>query len=265
MNRTGLFVALAIAAVVGTVFGVYPELDIAIERWLFDAAGNGFWIGADHRSIQIRDFAAYLITAIAFVPAVAAIVKLVLPRSRLIVSGRAIILLLGTLALGPGLLTNLVLKDHWGRSRPIDVTQFGGKDTFVSWWDPRGDCPKNCSFVAGEPSGAFWTIAPASFAPPPWRALAYGAALAFGAGMGVLRMGAGGHFFTDVVFAGVLTFLLIWFVHGLLYRWRRTRVSDETVERMFERVAMPGHLLILRGLTRLRLLPRGPGADDRGH
>ena len=51
----------------------------------------------------------------------------------------------------------------------------------MPWWDPRGDCPKNCSFVAGEPSGAFWTLAPAALTPPAWRALAYGASLAFGA------------------------------------------------------------------------------------
>ena len=32
------------------------------------------------------------------------------------------------------------------------LTEFGGTGHFVPWWDPRGDCPKNCSFIAGEPS-----------------------------------------------------------------------------------------------------------------
>ena len=32
MNRTGLIITLAIAAVVGLVFGLYPQLDIAIAR-----------------------------------------------------------------------------------------------------------------------------------------------------------------------------------------------------------------------------------------
>jgi lipid A 4'-phosphatase len=66
--------------------------------------------------------------------------------------------------------------------------------------------------------------------------LAVGAALAFGAGVGILRMAAGAHFFSDVVFAGVFTFLLIWLTHGLIYRWRRTRITDETVERAIERL-----------------------------
>ena len=99
-----------------------------------------------------------------------------------------------TLALGPGLLTNVLLKSHWGRPRPIDIVAFGGDQHFVPWWDPRGECPDNCSFVAGEPSGAFWTLAPAALVPPPWRALATVAALAFGAGLGLVRAGGGGIF-----------------------------------------------------------------------
>ena len=39
-----------------------------------------------------------------------------------------------------------------------EITEFGGQEPFRPWWDPRGACPNNCSFVAGEPSGAFWTM-----------------------------------------------------------------------------------------------------------
>src|SRR4029453_4517896 len=140
-----------------------------------------------------------------------------------------------TLALAPGLVANMVFKEHWGRPRPIDVTEFGGDEHFRPWWDPRGDCPKNCSFIAGEPSGAFWTLSAATVVPPHWRALAHGAALAFGAAVGLLRLAAGAHFFYDVVFAGVFTFLLIWLTHGWLYRWPRTRITDAAVERVLER------------------------------
>ena len=62
------------------------------------------------------------------------------------------------------------------------------------------------------------------------------AALAFGAAVGVLRMAAGAHFFSDVVFAGVFAFLVIWLTHGWLYRWPRTRITDEAVERRIERM-----------------------------
>jgi lipid A 4'-phosphatase len=128
-----------------------------------------------------------------------------------------------TLAIGPGLVTNLLFKDHWGRARPIDVTEFGGSYPFTPWWDPRGPCPNNCSFIAGEPSGAFWTLAPAALAPPQWRPLAYAAALGFGVTLGIVRIAAGGHFFTDVAFAGVIMYLVVWLMHGLLYRWWEPR------------------------------------------
>jgi lipid A 4'-phosphatase len=167
---------------------------------------------------------------------IALIVKLILPRRAMLVAARGAVLMVVTLALGPGLLSNVLLKDEWGRPRPIDVTEFGGTARFVAWWNPGGDCPKNCSFVAGEPSGAFWTLAPAALAPPQWRALAYAAALGFGAVVGLMRIAGGGHFFTDVVFAGVFTFLLIWLMHGLLYRWPATRTTDAAIERALERL-----------------------------
>jgi membrane-associated phospholipid phosphatase len=128
----------------------------------------------------------------------------------------------------------VILKEHWNRPRPVAVTEFGGERTFVPWWDVRGDCDKNCSFVSGDVSMAAWTFAAAALAPPAWRTLAYGGALALTAATAVVRVSFGAHFFTDVVFAGVMTFLLIWLLHGAIYRWPRTRLSDQAIERGLE-------------------------------
>jgi lipid A 4'-phosphatase len=233
MNRTGLIVALVIAAVVGLAFGLFPQLDLMISAPFYAIArgGNSFGLRIYAPLMLARDAGLWIGTVL-ILPAIAALIlKLILPKRKLLLSGRAIVFLIATLALGPGLLVNVALKDHWGRPRPIDVTQFGGNQHFVAWWDPRGDCPGNCSFVSGDVSGAFWTVAPAVLAPPQFRALAYGAALALGAGMAVVRLMAGAHFFSDVTFAGVFTFLIIWIAHGLIYRWPRTRLTDEDVER----------------------------------
>ena len=231
MNRTGLAIALVTAIVVGVVFGVYPQLDLAISAFFFDPHIGLFKVNVQPWVIHARDAARYLV-ALLVAPAFLAIVgKLLLPHRRMLVRGRAALFLILTLALGPGVLTNVILKDNWPRARPIDVKELGGTDRFTPWWDPRGDCAANCSFVAGEPSGAFWTLAPAALMPPQWRAAAYAGALTFGVAVGALRVAAGGHFFTDVVFAGVFTFLLIWLLHGLIFRWLGTRPTDETVER----------------------------------
>ncbi len=247
MNRTGLIIALAIAAVTGLTFGLYPELDLRVARAFYDVvdAGNNHFAWRIYPPLMLaRDIGLWIGTAIIVPVLVALAIKLVLPKRKMLVPGRAVIFLIATLVLGPGLLVNVTLKDHWGRSRPIDITQFGGDEHFVPWWDPRGECPNNCSFVSGDVSGAFWTIAPAALVPAQYRAVAYGAALALGTGMAAFRMMAGGHFISDVVFAGVFTFLIIWLAHGLIYRWPRTRMSDAAVEGAIERIAMPGYLAL---------------------
>jgi membrane-associated PAP2 superfamily phosphatase len=237
MNRTGLTIALAFAALVGFVFGLFPQLDLAISAPFYPIMrfGYAFGLHLDPSFMLARDIGLWTGTGIIALVLAALVIKLILPKRRLLIPGRAIVFLIATIALGPGLFVNVILKDHWGRPRPIDVTQFGGNEHFVPWWDPRGDCPNNCSFVSGDVSGAFWTVAPAALVPPAWRVLAYGAALTLGAGMAVLRIMMGAHFFSDVAFAGIFTFLIIWIMHGLIYRWPRTRLSDEAVERRLER------------------------------
>lgn len=247
MNRTGLLIALGIAIVTGLLFGLYPELDLRVARHF-----HGYISGANafawriYPPLMLARDAGLWVPTLLILPVLAALIfKLILPRRKILISARAILFLVATLALGPGLFVNVVLKDHWGRSRPIDVAQFGGPEKFVAWWDPRGDCPNNCSFVSGDVSGAFWTIAPAVLAPPPLRAVAVGAALALGTGMAVMRVMAGGHFVSDVIFAGVFTFLIVWLAYALIYRWPRTRLTDEGAERAIERAAMPGHNFIV--------------------
>jgi lipid A 4'-phosphatase len=239
MNRTGFAIAFAISAAVGLVFAIRPDLDLKLAALFFDAARGGFWRSYDPFYLRARDASTWLIALVAVPAGFALLMKFLRPQRALLIPGRAIVLMLLTLALAPGVLANLVLKEHWGRPRPIDVAQFGGDEHFRPWWDPRGDCPKNCSFIAGEPTGAFWTMAPAVLAPPQWRALAYAAALAFGSAVGLLRMAAGAHFFSDVAFAGVIAFMVIWLAHGWLYRWRPTRISDQAVERVLQRLARP--------------------------
>jgi lipid A 4'-phosphatase len=239
MNRTGLLLTLAIAAAVGLVFGFYPELDLAISAPFFYPEKKDFMLRWWPLLGFLRDAAMWTVAALIAPAIIALVIKILFPRRRLLVGGRALVFLIATLALAPGLVTNVLLKDYWPRSRPIDVPQFNGAEHFTPWWDPRGGCAKNCSFVGGEASGAFWTLAPAALSPPAWRALAYAAALIFASGVSALRLAFGAHFFSDLVFSGVSTFLIIWLAHGLIYRWPRSRFTDAAVEQAIERFALP--------------------------
>src|SRR5216684_7325940 len=151
MNRTGLVIALAVAAAVGIVFGIRADLDLGLAALFFDPARGGFWRSFDPIYLRLRDASTWLTALVAAPAVVALLVKLARPRRPPLLPGRAIVLMLVTLALAPGVVANLVFKEHWGRPRPIDVAEFGGDEHFRPWWDPRGDCPKNCSFIAGEP------------------------------------------------------------------------------------------------------------------
>ena len=180
MHRTGLTVALTIGAVTALVFGLAPSLDLSVAsifHLVRDAAGNVFAWRLSPTLMLVHNVALNA-GFVLLVPIVAALLaKLLFPRMRMFVSARATVFLIVTMLLGPGLIVNFALKDHWGRPRPIDVTQFGGTEHFVPWWDPRGDCPGNCSFVSGDVATAAWTFAPAALVPSPWQPLAFGAAL----------------------------------------------------------------------------------------
>jgi membrane-associated phospholipid phosphatase len=236
MNRIAFIVALALAATVEVVFAVWPELDLKLVAPFYDPQSHRFWRSYDPFYQRLSDATMWVVALVAAPPVFALVAKFIFPRREPPMRGRAVFLTLATLALIPGVLANLTLKEHWHRPRPMGIIEFGGPEHFRPWWDPRGDCPYNCSFVSGETSAAFWTLAPAAVTPPHWRAAAYAAALAFGSAVGVLRMASGAHFFTDVFFAGFFAFAVIWLLHGCLYRWRSTRISDAALEQVVERM-----------------------------
>ena len=161
----------------------------------------------------------------------------------MLIRGRAALFLLVTILLSAVILSNLTFKSHWGRPRPVVATEFNGPWQFVPWWDPRGECGRNCSFFSGEGATAFWTYAPAALTPPTWRPLAYAAATLFGIATSVLRMAFGGHFFTDVAAAGLVSFLVIWLAYAWIYRWPSTRLTDAGVEAALARLGGPGYRL----------------------
>ena len=222
----------------GLLFGIYPELDLQLAALFYDAANKSFPLKFNTLAMIARDGAMWIAWGLALPSIVALVIKLARPDQPLLVSGRTIVFLLVTLVLSAGVLTNLTFKSYWGRPRPVVVTQFNGEMNFVPWWDPRGTCGRNCSFFSGEGATAFWTYAPAALTPPAWRPLAFTAATVFGVVTSGLRMAFGGHFFTDVAAAGLVTFIVIWLAYGYIYRWPSTRLSDARHRRRADAVRL---------------------------
>jgi membrane-associated PAP2 superfamily phosphatase len=62
-------------------------------------------------------------------------------------------------ALGPGLVVNVALKDHWGRPRPREVVELGGQERYLPVW-VKGSEPQAKSFPCGHCSMGFYLSVP---------------------------------------------------------------------------------------------------------
>jgi membrane-associated phospholipid phosphatase len=205
LSRTSFHLTLALTVLFGLVFAIWPQIDLSEARRFF-VMGRFAGSGSTARGLR---WILYLLPTLSLAGA-----ALLWLRGRL--AGRKLLFLVLSMALGPGLLVNVGLKDHWHRPRPVQTVDFGGSYAFRPWYRPDGGCIRNCSFVSGEASAAAWLMAPASLTPPQVRPIAMGAALAIAAISGQTRMAFGGHYLSDVVFAILLTLLVCQDLHRRL-------------------------------------------------
>lgn len=191
------------------VFVTFPGLDLSVSGWYWDSA-NGWRLG-DHPLAEFvrKGLPALVIGAAVFVLLLYVAGK-VLKQRFWGVDGRITTYILSSLLIGPGILTNELFKAHWHRARPSQIEQFGGQAHFTPPFMITDQCASNCSFVSGHAAMGFWVIAFAFLVPPPWRGRAIALALAFGALVGWVRIIQGGHFLSDVVYAGLLVVAVTW-------------------------------------------------------
>ena len=113
------------------------------------------------------------------------------------------------LILGPGLIVNVLLKEHLGRARPKEIVEFRGGHQYTEMWQ-KGDAGDNSSFPSGHASAAFYLVAPWFLLRKKNRKFATGClifGLTYGGLVGTARIMQGGHFLSDVVWAGGLVYL----------------------------------------------------------
>eukprot|EP01037_Dinobryon_pediforme_P009440 gene9440-9520_t len=215
-----VILTVALTLLTGLVFFFWPNLDLDVAR-RFYTPESGF-IGITTWGRIGRSIGADVPFIVPGVMLIAYIFKRRGWNVPFAPTGKSVAFLVLSFALSTGVLVNLVMKDHLHRPRPSHVTEFGGPWTYRAFYQFDGQCPRNCSFPSGEASAAFWLVAPASLMPAPYKPLAIGAALVFGAATSILRMAFGGHFLSDVLFGGLLTLLVVFGVH----RWVFGRKSS---------------------------------------
>lgn len=189
-----------------TLAAWFFDADLQIARLIY--VKNEQWPGVNNLPWTfLYDYAAYpafLMAGVSFVVLVLGFFIHSIKRYR----GQAVFLIL-LLALGPGLVVNVLFKDNLGRARPHEIKEFGGKYEFSQVWQ-AGETGRNSSFPSGHASAAFYLIAPWFLLRRKNLPLAITwliGGLAFGFLIGTARIMQGGHFLTDVVWAGGFVYL----------------------------------------------------------
>jgi hypothetical protein len=153
------------------------------------------------------------------------------------------LVLLGV-AVGPGLLANALLKDHWQHPRPRDLIEFGGPLHYVP--SPLIGTEGGASFPCGHCSVGFmfaagWWIWKRRR--PACAAASLAGGLALGSLLGVGRLAAGAHFFSDIVWSALLAFGVL---HVLWYYMLPTPTAGAAVAgggRRWRRLSTPAAAL----------------------
>jgi membrane-associated PAP2 superfamily phosphatase len=237
-----IVVAILFCLTVSLVFLVFPALDLWASSLFYDPAA-GFAASKVPALRTLRAGSDLAVQVVVVVLLASLILKIALPSRRSLVPPGVSLFLLATLIIGPGLLVNLILKDHWGRPRPVSVVEFGGAFPYVEVWRISGYCARNCSFVAGEGSTAIWLIALAFVVPRRYRLPVLLATGLFALAISVNRIAFGGHFLSDVLLAWGLTGPVMAILYRIVFvsppRWLGNERMEAALARLGGAIRRP--------------------------
>ena len=208
--------SVAAGVVAAVVFIALPRIDPAVVAWFY-VEGEGFALGRVPLLAQMSSVLrwVWLTGALALLGMVAWSMAARAPRW--LPPRRSATYLLAVLIVGPGVVVNLVFKDHWGRARPAHTQEFGGERTFSPPLVISDQCSRNCSFVSGDASVGF-SLAALALVIAGRRRRWMTIGLAAGIAIGMLRIALGRHYPSDVIFSGVFVLLTAAVLHRLMFR-----------------------------------------------
>ena len=221
---------LAVLSCVTLILFAVTDLDIAAARWFYHPQLPDPWPVASEPLWYLFYRSAPWITGSLAVAGTAALIRGLRKRDARRFRIHGLFLLL-CVAIGPGLIINGILKDHWGRARPRQIVEFGGRQEYTQPLVPFAAHGK--SFPCGHCSVGYlyasgWWL---------WRrkhpkiaALSLGTGLALGTLLGLGRMAAGGHFLSDSIWSGLIA---LGVAHALYYYVLRIPAREDSVSTLY--------------------------------
>ncbi|MGD9108725.1 MAG: phosphatase PAP2 family protein [Gammaproteobacteria bacterium] len=214
MNYKNLIIAIGFCIFFSLLFYIFPQIDIKTSA-LFYHHGMFFkpsWM------LVVRHILAWVVWGLMIILLLLLFCGWLL-RKKLVKPALFLVL---CFALGPGLLVNVVLKNHWGRPRPSSIVRFGGELTYQRPWVISNQCATNCSFVAGDSSAAFTFFALVVliniyWRKKFWRNLVFSLCALNWMFFSMIRLAAGGHFLSDILIGATLVWMVIWVCYWLVY------------------------------------------------
>jgi membrane-associated PAP2 superfamily phosphatase len=184
------------------------DLDLRVARLFYRPGETPAWIGIGSQPwdalYSYGPWPANIAGALGLIGFIASFYRASLRRHR-----RSLLLFAVVLAVGSGLIVNLVLKDHWGRPRPRECVEFGGERAFHPIGVP-GHSGDGKGFPSGHAANGFYFLTLYIL----WRgrrpraaALGLLVGLAAGSIMSLQRIVTGAHFLSDCVWSGGILYL----------------------------------------------------------
>ncbi len=216
MHFSKFFIIFTVGSLV--LFALFPEIDLEVSG-LFYREGEGFFLKDHPLAAFFHDILAPLFIVTFLLLFAYLYYQKKTGKKSDYFDKKAVAFLLTFLLIGPGIVTNLFFKEFSGRVRPVHVTQFGGQKQFTPYYQVNGACKTNCSFISGHAAAAFFFMA---FGYVMRSRKVFLLGFGFGVAMALTRVVQGGHFFSDVLFAFIINFMILKGVYYLFYKEEAT-------------------------------------------
>ncbi len=259
-----LYIALIVAAltILTAIFIAY-DLDLQITAFFYTPEGE--WLLVEKQPWKWL-YKYGTIPGLLFTVGGAVVLFLTYIRPQLYSWRRYIMVLVLTSIVGGGIIVNGILKDYWGRTRPRQIQEFGGRWEYLNVTQP-GIPGKGKSFPCGHCTISYVFVS-MIFLYQKSRWLAWtGAAvgLLYGGLMSIARVGQGGHFPTDTYWAlGVVLLTSTLLYYFILHPPNHTTYPT-TPPSIKKILGISIGTFFLIGIMILLFLTRRPVFEDHQH